>query len=337
MLCTTNLLSSVALPVVLYAVRAFRTEIPPGAPDCPHPSEELLARTDHPISPRRRDQWTTHLFGIAMALIDESRERSLDPSQLCQALPNRGQFDGAVPLGFAAMLAIPECEKFFHLLQAEAEPLRSPNESQPPGVTFAVAADPSRGAVRLGKEAPALVVAHRLHIDSDLSCQRSDGIGLGHIDSVVEYGLKVAPISEIAMIVDAVFGKPRFDGMPSREGSRTLGALAAVLASACDLGPLVPVLLGVSDAWIGNLAHLEPYRPFFLGAAAPAPVLRVAVHSSARAPSRPVRFVPRHTSGSPTKSFSGAWPRWFRSHSPSGTPHPRSIEITRSIDVRSSS
>ena len=52
-----------------------------------------------------------------------------------------------------------------------------------------------------------------------------------------------------------------------RMRSLALGGLAAILASACCLGPLVLVLLGVSGAWIGNLTRLEPYRPFFLSAA----------------------------------------------------------------------
>lgn len=45
------------------------------------------------------------------------------------------------------------------------------------------------------------------------------------------------------------------------------GGLAAVFASACCLGPLVLVTLGISGAWISNLAGLEPYRPIFIGAA----------------------------------------------------------------------
>jgi len=45
------------------------------------------------------------------------------------------------------------------------------------------------------------------------------------------------------------------------------GGLAAILASTCCLGPLVLVSLGVSGVWIGNLTVLEPYRPFFIGAA----------------------------------------------------------------------
>jgi len=50
-------------------------------------------------------------------------------------------------------------------------------------------------------------------------------------------------------------------------GALFVGGLAAILASTCCLGPLVLVLLGVSGAWIGNLTKLEPYRPYFLGAA----------------------------------------------------------------------
>ena len=45
------------------------------------------------------------------------------------------------------------------------------------------------------------------------------------------------------------------------------GGLAAILASACCLGPLVLIALGFSGAWIGNLTVLEPYRPIFIGAA----------------------------------------------------------------------
>ena len=53
----------------------------------------------------------------------------------------------------------------------------------------------------------------------------------------------------------------------SGRGSLIAGGVAAVLASACCLGPLVLIALGVSGAWIGNLAALEPYRPWFIGAA----------------------------------------------------------------------
>jgi len=40
-------------------------------------------------------------------------------------------------------------------------------------------------------------------------------------------------------------------------GALATGGVAAVLASACCLGP----------PWIGNLTVLEPYRPIFIGAA----------------------------------------------------------------------
>jgi mercuric ion transport protein len=49
-------------------------------------------------------------------------------------------------------------------------------------------------------------------------------------------------------------------------GALAAGGIAAILASACCLGPLVLVALGFSGAWIGNLTVLEPYRPIFIGA-----------------------------------------------------------------------
>lgn len=55
----------------------------------------------------------------------------------------------------------------------------------------------------------------------------------------------------------------------SRRGPLTLavGGVAAILASACCLGPLVLITLGVSGAWVGNLTVLEPYRPIFISIA----------------------------------------------------------------------
>ena len=43
--------------------------------------------------------------------------------------------------------------------------------------------------------------------------------------------------------------------------------LAGIVASACCLGPLVLVTIGVSGAWISNLTLLEPYRPAFIAVA----------------------------------------------------------------------
>jgi mercuric ion transport protein len=45
------------------------------------------------------------------------------------------------------------------------------------------------------------------------------------------------------------------------------GVIAAVAASLCCVGPLVLVMLGIGGAWVANLAVLEPFRPYFLGAA----------------------------------------------------------------------
>ena len=58
-----------------------------------------------------------------------------------------------------------------------------------------------------------------------------------------------------------VVGAP---GTGSRRTALFAGGVAAVLASACCLGPLFLVTVGVSGAWIGNLTRLEPYRPIFI-------------------------------------------------------------------------
>ena len=51
------------------------------------------------------------------------------------------------------------------------------------------------------------------------------------------------------------------------------GALAALLASTCCLGPLVLLGLGISGAWIANLAALEPWQPLFIAVAVSSLVL----------------------------------------------------------------
>lgn len=40
---------------------------------------------------------------------------------------------------------------------------------------------------------------------------------------------------------------------------------AAVGASVCCVGPLLLLFLGVSGSWIGNLARMEPVRPYLIG------------------------------------------------------------------------
>lgn len=49
--------------------------------------------------------------------------------------------------------------------------------------------------------------------------------------------------------------------------SLVAGTIAALAASACCLGPLLLVSIGVSGAWISNLTLLEPFRPLFIGIA----------------------------------------------------------------------
>jgi mercuric ion transport protein len=53
-------------------------------------------------------------------------------------------------------------------------------------------------------------------------------------------------------------------------GSLVTGGVAAIFASACCVGPLVLVTMGVGGAWIGSLTVFEPYRWVFIGIAAAA-------------------------------------------------------------------
>jgi mercuric ion transport protein len=41
--------------------------------------------------------------------------------------------------------------------------------------------------------------------------------------------------------------------------------IAGIAASACCLGPLVLLTLGISGSWISNLSAMEPLRPYFIG------------------------------------------------------------------------
>jgi mercuric ion transport protein len=43
------------------------------------------------------------------------------------------------------------------------------------------------------------------------------------------------------------------------------GAFATIGASACCVGPLVLLSLGIGGAWVANLRMLEPWRPLFIG------------------------------------------------------------------------
>jgi mercuric ion transport protein len=49
-------------------------------------------------------------------------------------------------------------------------------------------------------------------------------------------------------------------------GSLVAGALAAIGASVCCVGPLVLLTLGIGGAWIAHLTALEPLRPWLVAA-----------------------------------------------------------------------
>lgn len=74
-----------------------------------------------------------------------------------------------------------------------------------------------------------------------------------------------------------------------------VGALAAILASSCCLGPLVLLTLGITGTWMSNLTALEPYRPFFIGVASVALVfawLRIRRSAEACSPGKACAISP---------------------------------------------
>ena len=46
--------------------------------------------------------------------------------------------------------------------------------------------------------------------------------------------------------------------------SLALAGLASIGATACCVGPLVLLLLGIGGSWVSSLTALEPYRPLFI-------------------------------------------------------------------------
>ena len=50
------------------------------------------------------------------------------------------------------------------------------------------------------------------------------------------------------------------------KNSLVAGAVAAVGASVCCVGPLVLLALGIGGAWTAHLTALEPLRPWFIAA-----------------------------------------------------------------------
>lgn len=51
--------------------------------------------------------------------------------------------------------------------------------------------------------------------------------------------------------------------MISNKNTLIAASLAAIGASACCLGPLLLLSLGISGTWIGSLTSMEPYSPIF--------------------------------------------------------------------------
>lgn len=133
-----------------------------------------------------------------MTLIDQRGQDFFDSAQLHNPLPNHGQLPGAKLLRLAAVPAVFERQQISHLLEVEAQRLGLSDEPQPPSVRRRVVADTAERPIRLSDQTAALVVTDGFHMDAGVLRQGPDGELLGHLDSVVDYGLKVTPTSETA-------------------------------------------------------------------------------------------------------------------------------------------
>jgi mercuric ion transport protein len=59
------------------------------------------------------------------------------------------------------------------------------------------------------------------------------------------------------------FDEPKVASDAPESVALTAGGIAALLAGACCVAPLLLVSLGLGGAWLANLQLLEPYRPLF--------------------------------------------------------------------------
>ena len=81
------------------------------------------------------------------------------------------------------------------------------------------------------------------------------------LDSVVDYGNKLTRIGPLfkGSTLDRSLQEPASAGI-----ALTAGGVAALLAGACCVAPLVLVSVGLGGAWLANFQLLEPYRPVFI-------------------------------------------------------------------------
>ncbi len=75
--------------------------------------------------------------------------------------------------------------------------------------------------------------------------------------------LQSGATSEVAESASASTGGFRREGLAA-----TGGVVGALAATGCCILPMVPFSLGVGGVWVGRLASLAPYQPWFIGFAA---------------------------------------------------------------------
>ncbi len=194
----------------------------------------------------------------------QSVERPLNCAEVGLLRPHVGQLLLRHGLGVVTVGSVLQPQEPRNLGQTEPEPLCTLYEVYSRHVRLIVPAHRTERPNWLAYQAAPLIEPNGLDVHAGRGGQGTDrhtrSRHVAPLDSVSRYRIKL-----LAMTAS----RPSLPTSEPHAGSSTrltlaAGALAALLASACCLGPLLLLAVGISGAWIGTLTALEPYRPVFV-------------------------------------------------------------------------
>ncbi len=213
---------------------------------------------------KRCNHRAADVAAVLVAAINQALQCAFDAAQIAKLLAHIDELDMRQGSSLITVRAVLQHQQGGHFVKAETQALRRLDETHPRHIVRTVAPNAALGPRWLFQQTFALVEADRL--DTDLG---QGGCGADRelfcssfhaLDSVLRYGSKLSAM-------DAQLANLSKEEAQRGRSALAAGGLAALLASACCLGPLLLLSLGFSGAWIANLTALEPYRPIFVGLA----------------------------------------------------------------------
>lgn len=194
----------------------------------------------------------------------------------------------SLDLGTGHCFSFGKEQEVAYIIQGKTQRPRPEDKSQTLEVVARIDAMAALSPAWLGKHSDLFVITDGLNVATRFPGKNPDRRGCFHqqaiqknikktLASVVttgsilileQDGRKVKftsrPMSKTSIVFLLARRAVKMSGHKSESNFLVAGGLAAVLASACCLGPLVLVSIGVGGAWVANLHALEPYRPGFL-------------------------------------------------------------------------